>query len=68
MELLANKMRPTKLSEVYGQDHLIGPGKVLSNLVKNKVMFSIILYGPPGTGKTSIANAIVNELHKEYRF
>lgn len=68
MELLANKIRPTKLSDIYGQDHLIGPNKVLTNLIKNKVIFSIILYGPPGTGKTSIANAIVNELGQKYRF
>ncbi|MCI6763320.1 replication-associated recombination protein A, partial [bacterium] len=51
----------------YGQDHLIGKDKVLTNLVKNKVIFSMILYGPPGTGKTSIANAIVNELKMPYR-
>ena len=68
MELLANKLRPTKLSDVYGQDHLIGKGKILTNLINNKVLFSIILYGPPGTGKTSIANAIVNELEIKYRF
>lgn len=67
MELLANKIRPNKLSEVYGQDHLIGKDKVLTNLVKNKIIFSMILYGPPGTGKTSIANAIVNELKMPYR-
>lgn len=67
MELLANKIRPNKLSEVYGQNHLIGKDKVLTNLVKNKVIFSMILYGPPGTGKTSIANAIVNELKMPYR-
>ena len=67
MELLANKIRPNKLSEVYGQEHLIGKDKVLTNLVKNKVIFSMILYGPPGTGKTSIANAIVNELKMPYR-
>lgn len=67
MELLANKIRPNKLSEVYGQDHLIGKDKVLTNLVKNKVIFSMILYGPPGTGKNSIANAIVNELKMPYR-
>ena len=67
MELLVNKIRPNKLSEVYGQDHLIGKDKVLTNLVKNKVIFSMILYGPPGTGKTSIANAIVNELKMPYR-
>ena len=68
MELLANKLRPTKLSEVYGQDHLIGKGKVLTNLVKNKVLFSCIFYGPPGTGKTSIANALINELGLKSRF
>ena len=68
MELLANKMRPNKLEDIYGQDHLIGKNKVLSNLVKNKVLFSCILYGPPGTGKTSIANALINELGFKARF
>ena len=68
MELLANKLRPEKLSDIYGQNHLIGNDKVLSNLVRNKVLFSCILYGPPGTGKTSIANAIINELGLKYRF
>ena len=60
MELLANKIRPTKLNEVIGQEHLIGEDKILSNLINNKKMFSIILYGKPGIGKTTIANVIVN--------
>src|SRR5574344_1590428 len=68
MELLANKMRPKSLNEVLGQKHLIGDNKILSNLVKNKVLFSFILYGAPGTGKTSIANAIVNDLKKKSTF
>ncbi len=68
MELLANKIRPTKLDEIIGQNHLIGKGKILTNLIKNKKMFSLILYGNPGCGKTSIANAIVNELDIKYRF
>ena len=66
-ELLAVKMRPKKLDEVIGQEHLIGDGKVITNLVKNKKLFSMILYGKPGIGKTSIANAIVNELGAKYR-
>lgn len=66
-ELLSIKMRPNKLSEVIGQKHLIGEGKILTNLVKNKKLFSMILYGKPGIGKTSIAYAIVNELDLRYR-
>ena len=66
-ELLAIKMRPQKLSDVIGQEHLIGEGKILTNLVKNKKIFSMILYGKPGIGKTSIAMAIVSELNVKYR-
>ena len=62
MEPLALKLRPKCLDEVIGQTHLIGNNKVLTNLVKNKKLFSMILYGKPGIGKTSIANAIVQEL------
>ena len=66
-ELLSIKLRPTKLAEVIGQRHLIGEDKILSNLVKNKKLFSMILYGKPGIGKTSIAMAIVSELGVRYR-
>ena len=68
MEILADKLRPQKLSEVIGQKHLIGNGKILTNLINNKKIFSMILYGLPGIGKTSIANAIVNELNIKYKF
>lgn len=66
-ELLSTKLRPTKLDEVIGQKHLIGENKILSNLIKNKKLFSMILYGNPGIGKTTIAHAIVNELDVKYR-
>ncbi len=67
-EPLANALRPKKLSDVIGQKHLIGKDKILTNLVKNKKIFSLILYGPPGVGKTSIANAITEELGVKHRF
>ncbi len=66
MEPLAHILRPKKLSDVVGQKHLIGENKILSNLVANKKVFSMILYGKPGIGKTSIANAIVSELNCDY--
>lgn len=68
MELLSNTLRPQRLSDVIGQSHLIGDGKILSNMVRNKKIFSFILYGKPGIGKTSIANAIVCELGLKHRF
>ena len=66
-ELLSVKLRPKKLDDVIGQKHLIGEGKVLTNLILNKKLFSMILYGTPGIGKTSIAVCIVNELNVRYR-
>ena len=67
MDLLQNKLRPEKLDKVLGQEHLIGKNKILTNLVKEKKLFNIILYGKSGIGKTTIALALVNELSMRYR-
>lgn len=67
MEPLAIKMRPKKLNEVIGQAHLIGQNKILTNIAKNKRLFSMILYGKPGIGKTTIALALVQEMNLKYR-
>ncbi len=52
---LADRMRPRTLDEVVGQEHLLGPGKLLSQMVAAGALHSMILWGPPGTGKTTIA-------------
>ncbi len=67
MELLQNKLRPKTLKDVLGQDHLVGKGKVLTNLVKEKKLFNIIFYGRSGIGKTTIALCLMNELNQRYR-
>lgn len=64
---LAIKLRPNSLKECIGQKHLIGDNKILSNLVKSKKLFSMILYGKPGIGKTSIAISLANDLNVRYR-
>ncbi|MDD3341406.1 MAG: replication-associated recombination protein A [Bacilli bacterium] len=66
-EPLAIKLRPHQTSEIIGQKHLIGDGKVIKNMVNHKKLFSMILYGKPGIGKTSIASAITEELGLRFR-
>ena len=65
---LALKLAPVSMDDIVGQRHLIGKDKILTNWVKNKKLFSMILYGKPGIGKTSIANAMVHDLGVRYRF
>lgn len=67
MQPLAYRMRPRNLSEIVGQQHLVGPNKIISRMVKAKMLSSMILYGPPGTGKTSIASAIAGSTKYAFR-
>ncbi|AHD06560.1 replication-associated recombination protein A [Paenibacillus larvae] len=57
-KLLADRMRPTGLDEYIGQEHIVGPGKLLRRAIEADQVTSILLYGPPGTGKTTLANII----------
>jgi len=63
---LAARMRPRRLSEVVGQEHILKPGSLLPRLVAQNRFGSLIFYGPPGCGKTSIAEAIANETHSRF--
>ena len=55
---LASRMRPRTLEEFVGQTHLLGPGKVLRQLIDGDRVSSMILWGPPGVGKTTLAQII----------
>ncbi len=68
MEPLAVKLRPTKVEDIFGQEHLVSKDGPIYNFIKNKRIFSMILYGNPGIGKTTIANVIVNNTDMKYRF
>ena len=63
---LASRMRPRTLDEVVGQEHIIGPDRLLSRAIRADRIGSLILYGPPGTGKTTIAQVIANTTHSRF--
>ena len=64
---LADRMRPRTLDEFVGQDHLLGPGKVLRQAIESDHLPSMILWGPPGSGKTTLAMIIASNgwIHEE---
>ena len=65
-EPLASRERPMRLDEIYGQEHILGEGKMLRRMIEADTLSSIVLYGPPGTGKTTIAMTIANITNCEF--
>lgn len=57
---LAERMRPTKINQIIGQDHLLGNGKALRQLIEKGKLHSMIFWGPPGVGKTTLARVLAN--------
>ena len=63
MAPLSERMRPTKLEELEGQQHLVGKNSILRTAIENGNIPSMIFWGPPGSGKTTIANIIAHTLN-----
>ena len=63
---LAERLRPKKLNDLIGQEHLTGKGSVLRNSIENGKIPSMILWGPPGVGKTSLGKSIARCMGREY--
>jgi putative ATPase len=63
---LANRMRPRKLEEFVGQEHILGEGKLLNRAIRADRLGSMIFYGPPGSGKTTLAKVIANNTVRQF--
>ena len=62
---LADELRPRELSEVYGQEHILGEGAILSRIIASGNVPNLIFYGPSGTGKTTVANIIAEKTNRK---
>src|SRR5580698_4106055 len=63
---LADRLRPRKLADVVGQDHLLAPEAPIGRMVAAKRLASLILWGPPGCGKTTIARLLAHEVNLHF--
>ncbi len=64
---LAERMRPSRLEDLIGQEHLVGPNGIIRKAIQSGNVPSMILWGPPGVGKTTIANIIANEVKRPFQ-
>jgi putative ATPase len=65
-EPLAARMRPRDLDEFVGQDHIVGPGRLLRRAIQADQLSSLVFYGPPGTGKTTLARVVANTTRSQF--
>ena len=63
---LPARLRPQSIDEIVGQQHLLGPGKVLRRIIEQDMVSSMIFWGPPGVGKTTLANVIANQTRARF--
>ncbi|HZK37689.1 MAG TPA: replication-associated recombination protein A [Clostridia bacterium] len=66
MKPLADRIRPTNLDEIVGQDHVIGKNKLLNRLLESNMVPNMIFFGPSGTGKTTVADIIARAFNKKF--